>query len=200
MYVDDGLNDKELHKLRTELLKATAPQHGSHRRQLAAKGDPAWKEALVPFRMWSRVLWLSQTLRDPRSKGTPPLLELISWWRRAKERYGDGATWANSRGPIERCMLALERIKWQMPEPHICITANDLTINLGKTSPAMLDIHLQRALQEVQEREVARMLSEDFSGRVCVDYVKAIAQGKGTRKWKPDQWERFVARAAPIGA
>ena len=64
----------------------------------------------------------------------------------------------------------------------------------------MLDIHLQRAMQEVHEREMARMLSEDFSGRVCVDYVKAIAQGEGTKKWKPNQWERFVARAAPIGA
>ena len=58
----NGLNDKELHKLRTELLKATTPQHGSHLRQLATKGDPAWKEALAPFRMWSKILWLAQTL------------------------------------------------------------------------------------------------------------------------------------------
>ena len=46
----NGLDDRELHKLRTALLKATTPHHGSHKRQLATKGDPAWKEALAPFR------------------------------------------------------------------------------------------------------------------------------------------------------
>ena len=72
-----------------------------------------------------------------------------------------------------------------MPEPHKRTTAHDLTINLGKTSPAMLDIHLQRAMQEVHEREIAKMLGEDFNDRVFTDYVKAIAKGKGTKKWKP---------------
>ena len=196
----NGLDTKELHKLRNALLKATTPYHGSHRRQLALKGDPAWKEALALFRMWSRILWLSQRLTEPQAKGIPDLLELISWWGKAKERYSDEATWANSRGPVGRAFLALKRIEWQMDDLHKCTTRQGLTINLGKTAPAMLDIHLQRATQEVHEKEMAITMGEDMNGRVCADYPKEIAKAKGTKKWKPDQSERFVAKAAPIGA
>ena len=104
------------------------------------------------------------------------------------------------RGPVGRAFLALKRIEWQMDDLHKCTTRQGLTINLGKTAPAMLDIHLQRATQEVHEKEMAITMGEDMNGRVCTDYLKEIAKAKGTKKWKPDQSERFVAKAAPIGA
>ena len=68
-------------------------------------------------------------------------------------------------------------------EPHIYTTAHEFTINLGKISPAMLDIHLQRSMHE---REMATMLGEDVNDRACTSYVKEIAEGDHIKKWKLD--------------
>ena len=124
----NGFNDRELLKLRRALLHAHSPSGTgiSLRLRLALLQDPAWEAAVAPALQWSRQVWKAST-PELECPAELTINEMLDMWRRIKPAEEDG-NWAQSRGPLRRAVLSLQRIGWQASTPFMWTTDEGLDV------------------------------------------------------------------------
>ena len=196
----NGLNDLELHKLRAHLLKAHKPNHGgvSFTLRLAVIGDPCCKEALAPAYMWAKLVW--QALCAP-IEAMPCVRELVTMWSSVFDHIDYEPTWANSRGPLSRVCLSLERIGWKATSAFEWEDHEGQPVHLGKVAPRMIFAHMQSAMSRSLEINAAKYLGNpELGGRLCCAQLSKLFRGRGAKAKHYDGWTRFVMLAAPCRA
>jgi hypothetical protein len=191
----NGFDDGEISSLRSTLLSESPPrQQGvSLTLRLAVLGDPAWKEALAPARTWARLVWSSLTAP---LLGMPTTGELMRMWNASAKRVNDETTWSNSLGPMARVQLCLRRIGWHCISFAQWEDQYGHVVNLGLSSPALIDQFMEQAMQRAMDYAAAAKLGKDqFQERVCTDQIRQMCKSK---RFTP--WEKYVAVAAPCRA
>ena len=169
-----GVTDAELKSLRRQLLAVAAPvSRCSLRAKLAIVGDPVWAEAVGPASTWAAEVWRMAAGDRPCAGAKTMTLA----WMAASAR-SDG--WKRSAGPARRCILSLQRIGWSMSGPFTMLDDRGATIDLLRTSPAMVTHLLREANQRWHERQLGDLLWPGEGRRCCTDVVRA-ATSSGAR-------------------
>ena len=190
----NGFSDAELTALRKVLLASQAPRHrgNSLTCRLALLGDPCWKEAVAPALQWVNQLWLAVTAPDAAVCRAAQLMQL--WKDSAPEK---ATTWRASRGPLQRAVLSLRRVGWEVRTGAVWVDDRGLEVKLMEHSPSMIGFMLKQATQRAHERRAAALLGEGFRGdRACFDHVKRWSAASALRG---DPQAQYLIKTAVCG-
>ena len=169
--------------------------------QLAVKGEDAWAAALAPARMWGKLLWNAQTTQHDPTPGLPSTRQMVTYWEAIHSYDLESLILQNSPGPMARVLLLLGRIQWKAKSAFEWIDHTDQRIHLGMASPALIDWKMKAAMAVHWETKSALKLCPAAGiSRICKDHIKARAAGKRVGCKELDDWQKYSALAAPIGA
>eukprot|EP00959_Pyramimonas_sp_CCMP1952_P415884 8713348-Pyramimonas_sp.AAC.1 len=115
-------------------------------------GGPVWRSMVAPALAWASAVW--QTTTKP-ALAFFTISELRNMWLAVPK---DGLTWKNSRGPISRMFVSLQRIGWEALGPLLWKDGKGNELPLLCNSPAMLGALLCEGVQRHRERSLATKL------------------------------------------
>ena len=119
----------------------------------ALHGDPAAPFACATMLAWHKEVWKAACACPGPHQDLPTL-------RRQWEVTPDATTWANTKGPIARARLELQRVGWrpsnETQQPAFeWVDDQGLTHNLTLTPPILLIHLIQQTWQRIHERGLA---------------------------------------------
>ena len=191
----NGVSDSELDRLRKEYHRHQKPYHGgvSASAKLVLLGDPAAREAFAPALQWCRMLWLAKV--NPQVS-IVPTAALLSWWKAAVSDVGVLAKWSQTRGPLQRAALSIQRAGWTAISGVVWKNHIGEDVRIDQITPPMLERLLGQGLARKHELRLGLKWFADPETRVSFDFLRAQARPK-SRKYNAHQ--KFCINTCAVG-
>jgi len=132
-----GLNDSELHALRSQVFKAVEARTAAKSRTLALMlmpnkyVDPIYAASVEPVVMLVRALWEQWLPRNVLS-------DCLAW------NIANVRSWSQARGPLAAALLSLRRIGWEMLSPSLWRTRKGTCFDPCTAGPWVVRKLIQR--------------------------------------------------------